>query len=90
MVVHEVVGTQYAQHVPGSASQLFWWRGLRIAGQGKLGLSDIKATLLQASRTAVGMSKAQNRIHSSAAQRLGVTNVKAQGCTSSHAHTVPT
>ena len=45
------------QHVPGSASQLFWWRGLRVAGQGKLGLSDIEATLLQASSTAVGMSK---------------------------------
>ena len=57
MVVHEVVGTQYAQHVDGSASQLFLWRGLRVAGQGKLGLSDIKATLLQASSTAVGMSK---------------------------------
>ena len=32
-------------------------RALRVAGQGKLGLSDIKATLLQASSTAVGMSK---------------------------------
>ena len=28
-------------------------------------------------------------MHDSAAQRLGMINVRAQGCTSSHAHTVP-
>ena len=48
------------QHVPGSASQPFWWRGLRVAGayarHGTLGPSDSEATLLQLGRPALRMS----------------------------------
>ena len=49
MVVHEVVGTQH-NHVPGSASQLFFgadYELLERATQGSLGPSDTEAILLQ-------------------------------------------
>ena len=43
------------QHVPGSASQPFWWRA-DYEFHGTLGPSDSEATLLQLGRPAVRMS----------------------------------
>ena len=48
------------QHVPGSASQPFWWRAdselLERARRGSLGPSDSEATLLRLGGPAVRMS----------------------------------